>query len=167
MESASPVKGMFRAKVVPLHADPDRGVLTAPALRDQAPESALHMPRGDRPAWRTHRRTKRPIRRLLTSRHRTPPRSSRCCDDRLNPPLTALVGVQDDTGDDVLAAAHRDRHRQCRVGEVGVVVLAEGEPDDAPAAHVQHRVQEQLAFTVPALNQTAEPWVRESGLDAV
>src|SRR3712207_4592345 len=41
--------------------------------------------------------------------------------------LAALVGVQDDPGDRVPPAAHRDRHGQRRVGQPGVVMLAQGE----------------------------------------
>jgi hypothetical protein len=54
----------------------------------------------------------------------------------LRPPvesaLAALVGVQDDPGDRVSAAAHRDRHGQRRVGQPGVVMLAQGEADHPP-----------------------------------
>jgi hypothetical protein len=46
--------------------------------------------------------------------------------------FTALVAVEDDPGDGLLAAADRDRHLQCGGGQVGVVVLAQGEPDDPP-----------------------------------
>ena len=45
-----------------------------------------------------------------------------------------------------LAAADRDGHRQRRVGQLGVVVLVQREPDDPPRTHVQDRVQEQLAL---------------------
>jgi hypothetical protein len=55
------------------HADFERGVLGALALRDQAPEGALYVPRRHRPTRRAHRRPKGPIRLLLTSCHRTPP----------------------------------------------------------------------------------------------
>jgi hypothetical protein len=40
--------------------------------------------------------------------------------------LAALVGVQDDAGHG--AAAHRHRHHQRAVGQLRVVVLAQGEP---------------------------------------
>jgi hypothetical protein len=40
--------------------------------------------------------------------------------------LAALVGVEDDAGHG--AAADRHRHGQRAVGQPGVVVLAEGEP---------------------------------------
>jgi hypothetical protein len=50
------------------HTQLERRLFGALALRNQAPESALHMPRRHRPARRTHR----PIRQLLTH-HRTPP----------------------------------------------------------------------------------------------
>jgi hypothetical protein len=55
--------------------------------------------------------------------------------------LAALVGVQDHPGDRVLAAPDRDGHRQRGVGQCGVVMLGQGEADDAPRAHVQHRGQ--------------------------
>jgi len=41
-----------------------------------------------------------------------------------------LVGVQGDAGH--LPAAHRHRHGQCSVGQPGVVVLAEREPQHPP-----------------------------------
>jgi hypothetical protein len=55
--------------------------------------------------------------------------------------LGALIGVEDDPGDRVRAAADGDRHRQRRIGQVGVVVLAQGEPEDASGGAVQHAVQ--------------------------
>jgi hypothetical protein len=54
--------------------------------------------------------------------------------------------VHDDAGDRVAAAADRDGHRQRGVGELGVVVPGEREPDDAPRANVQHRRQVQRAL---------------------
>ena len=54
------------------HADLQRRLLGALALRNQPPEGALHMPRRHRPARRAHRRSQSPIRLLLTSCHRTP-----------------------------------------------------------------------------------------------
>src|SRR5680860_1679912 len=54
--------------------------------------------------------------------------------------------MEDDPGDGLLAAADRDRHLQRGDGQVGVVVLAQGEPDDAPRTHVQHAVQVELAL---------------------
>src|SRR4051794_2264423 len=71
--------------------------------------------------------------------------------------LTALVAVEDHAGDRLPATAHRDRHGQRIVGQLGVVVLAEGEPDDAPRTHVQHRVQEQLALVGDDLGAVAVP----------
>jgi hypothetical protein len=50
--------------------------------------------------------------------------------------FTAAVGMHDDAGD--LAAAHCHRHRQGPVGQLGVVVLAEREPQDPPGGHVHH-----------------------------
>jgi hypothetical protein len=38
--------------------------------------------------------------------------------------------VHDHPGNGGLAAPDRDRHLQSRLGQGGVVVLAEGEPDD-------------------------------------
>jgi hypothetical protein len=40
--------------------------------------------------------------------------------------------VEHNPGDGFLAAADRDGHRQCRVGELGVVVLGEREADQPP-----------------------------------
>jgi hypothetical protein len=40
--------------------------------------------------------------------------------------------MQDDLGHEVLAAAHRDHHRQRVIDERRVVMLAQAEPDDAP-----------------------------------
>jgi hypothetical protein len=37
--------------------------------------------------------------------------------------LAAAIGVHDHPGDRVAAAADRDGHRQCGVGEFGVVIL--------------------------------------------
>ena len=59
--------------------------------------------------------------------------------------LAALVGMQNHPGDGVLAPADCDRHLQPGLGQVGVAVLADGEPDDAARPHVQHRVQVELA----------------------
>jgi hypothetical protein len=46
-------------------------------------------------------------------------------------------GVQDDAGD--LAAAYRYCHGQGAVGQLGVVVLADCEPEYPPGGHVHHR----------------------------
>ena len=43
--------------------------------------------------------------------------------------------------------ADGDRHRQPAVGEVGVVVLPDGVPDDPAGAHVEHRVEVKPAYT--------------------
>ena len=66
---------------------------------------------------------------------RNRPRCTRC-----------LIGVHDHAGHGT--AAHRHCHGQRAVGQVGVVVLAEGEPEDPARAHVQHAVQVQLASPV-------------------
>src|SRR3954454_19031129 len=71
--------------------------------------------------------------------------------------LTALVAVEDHAGDRLPATAHRDRHGQRVVGQLGVVVLAEGEPDDPPRTHVQHAVQIQLALVGDDLGAVAVP----------
>src|SRR4051794_27648036 len=60
--------------------------------------------------------------------------------------LAALVGVQDHAGPGLPPAADSDRHRQRGVGQLAVVVLAEGEADDPPRAHVQNAVQDELAL---------------------
>src|SRR3954454_11099751 len=70
---------------------------------------------------------------------------------------TALVAVEDHAADRLPATAHRDRHGQRVVGELGIVVLAEGEPEDAPRTHVQHRGQEQLALVGDDLGAIAVP----------
>jgi hypothetical protein len=46
--------------------------------------------------------------------------------------IPALIGVHDHPGDRIFPAANRDGHRQRGVGELGVVMLVEGEADDAP-----------------------------------
>jgi hypothetical protein len=71
--------------------------------------------------------------------------------------FAALVGVHDDPGDRVLAAADRDGHRQCGVGQFSVVVGVHREPDQAPRAHVQDRVEEQLALVGDDLGPVAVP----------
>src|SRR5690349_7295032 len=45
--------------------------------------------------------------------------------------LGALVGVEYDAADRLLSAADRDRHGERRVRQLGVVMLTDGEPDDA------------------------------------
>src|SRR4051812_38519278 len=85
------------------------------------------------------------------------PCSSGCCDERLNPPSLPWFAVEDPAGDGLRAPAARDRHSERVVGQLGVVVLAEGEPDDAPRTHVQHRVQEQLALVGDDLGAVAVP----------
>ena len=54
-------------------------------------------------------------------------------------------------------AADRHRHPQRRLSQVGVVVLAEAEPDDAPGAHVQDRVEVELALVGGYLGAVAVP----------
>jgi hypothetical protein len=74
--------------------------------------------------------------------------------------LAALVGVQDHPGD--LAAAHRHRHREGAGGQLGVVVLGQGEPDHPPGEDVQHRGQMQPALPGFDLGSVTEPlsgWV--------
>ena len=56
------------------------------------------------------------------------------------------IGVHDHAGDRIFAAADGDGHRQCRVGQLGVVVLVHREADGPAGTHVQHRAQEQLAL---------------------
>ena len=69
--------------------------------------------------------------------------------------LAALVGVEDHAGH--LAAAHGHRHGQRAVGQLRVVVLAERKPEDPARAHVQHRIQIQLALTGDDLGAVAVP----------
>lgn len=71
--------------------------------------------------------------------------------------LAALVTVEDHVGERLLAAADGNGHRQRVIGQLGVVVLAEGEPDDPPRAHVQYRVQEQLPLVGGNLGAVAVP----------
>jgi hypothetical protein len=54
--------------------------------------------------------------------------------------LAALIGMHDHLGDGVLAAAQRDRHLQRSLGQVGIMMLTQAEPDDPPRTHVQHAV---------------------------
>jgi hypothetical protein len=54
-------------------------------------------------------------------------------------------------------AANRHRHGQRRVDERGVVMLAQGEADQSPRAHVQHRGQVQLALGGDDLGAIAIP----------
>jgi hypothetical protein len=63
--------------------------------------------------------------------------------------------VEHHAGD--LAAADRDRHTQRRLGQLGVVVLAEGEPDNPPRVQVLDRGQIQLALVVGDLGQVPDP----------
>jgi hypothetical protein len=58
--------------------------------------------------------------------------------------LAAAIGVHNDAGD--LPAAEGHRHDQGAVGQLGIVVLAEGEPEHPAGGHVQHRGQVELAF---------------------
>jgi hypothetical protein len=74
-----------------------------------------------------------------------PSRSQGGAED-LGREFTALIGVHDHCGDRLFPAAHRDSHAQRGVCQLGVVVLVDGEPDDSPRTHVQHRVEEQLAL---------------------
>ena len=76
---------------------------------------------------------------------------------RVESGLAALIGMQDHAVDGLLAAAHRDRHRQRGIGQLGVVVLAQGEADDPPRAHVQHAVQVQLALVGDDLGAVGVP----------
>src|SRR3954454_19434550 len=75
--------------------------------------------------------------------------------------LAALVGAHEHVGQGVLPAADRDGHLQGCLGEVGVVVLAEGEPNDPPPAHVQYRVQIELALVGSDRGAVAVPLVVE------
>jgi len=59
----------------------------------------------------------------------------------------ALVGVEDDAGH--LAAAHGHRRCQSAVGQLRVVVLAQGKPEDPAGGHVQDRGKVQLPSPVP------------------
>src|SRR4051794_35507452 len=55
--------------------------------------------------------------------------------------LAALVGAHEHVGQGVLPAADRDGHLPGCLGEVGVVVLAEGEPNDPPPAQAHSGAQ--------------------------
>jgi len=56
-----------------------------------------------------------------------------------------------------LAAAHRDRHHQRGVSQLGVVALAEGEAEDPAGSSVQHRYQMEFALTGSDFGAIAEP----------
>jgi hypothetical protein len=71
--------------------------------------------------------------------------------------LAALVGVHDHLAQGGLASTDRDRHLQSRLGKVGVVVLAQAEPDDPPRSHVQDRVQVEPALVGGNLGAVAVP----------
>ena len=71
--------------------------------------------------------------------------------------FAALIGVHDHCGDGFAAAADRDRHDQRVVGQVGVVVFTQAEPDDAPRRHVQDAVQVELAVVGGYLGAVAVP----------
>ena len=60
------------------------------------------------------------------------PATSASGPERLGGEFAALVSVEYDPTDLMFAAANRDRHGQCPVGQLGVVVLTDREPDDAP-----------------------------------
>src|SRR3954447_6220102 len=81
--------------------------------------------------------------------------------ERLGGVLAALIGMHDHPADGVLAAPDRDRHLQGRSGQVGVVMLTQTEPDDPPRAHVQHRVQVELALVGGNLGAVPVPLVVE------
>jgi hypothetical protein len=66
------------------------------------------------------------------------PIRSQACRNRPAVYSAALISVQDHAGH--RAAAHRHRHRQRPVSQLGAVMLPEGEPDDPARAHVQHRI---------------------------
>jgi len=59
------------------------------------------------------------------------------------------------TGD--LFAAHRHGHGEGSVGQVGVVVFGQGEPDHPAGEDVQHRRQVQLALPGGDLGAVTEP----------
>jgi hypothetical protein len=63
--------------------------------------------------------------------------------------------MQDDARDP--AAAHRHRHHQRAVGQLGVVVLAEREPEHPAGGHVHHRGQVELALAGGNLGAVAVP----------
>ena len=69
--------------------------------------------------------------------------------------------MHDHLADGGLAAADRDRHPQRRGRQVGVVVLAQPEPDDAPRPHVEDRVEVELALIGGDLGAIAVPLVVE------
>ena len=75
--------------------------------------------------------------------------------------LTSLIGVEYDPGHRVCAAADRDRHRQRPVGQIGIVMLRHGEPDDPPRPHIEHAVQVQLALIGDDLGAVAKPLLVE------
>ena len=58
--------------------------------------------------------------------------------------FAALVGMQNHPGD--LPAAHRHGHGEGAVGQVGVVVFGQGEPEHPAGEDVQYRSQVQLAL---------------------
>jgi len=69
----------------------------------------------------------------------------------------ALVGVHDDAGH--LAAAHRHRHGQRPVGQLGVVMLAQREPEDPAGGRVQDAGQLELALIGGYLRPVAIPFL--------
>ena len=100
---------------------------------DRRPEpDPVLAPRHRRPA---RRRDLPPIQLHLPlplphRRHRTPPRS-RCCDDQLNPPCDAAVGVVDEPGRRPPAG---DGHLERVDDEVGLEVVAHRPADDLAAS---------------------------------
>src|SRR6266480_5672061 len=73
----------------------------------------------------------------------------------LEPEFAALVGVEHHPGRP--AAAHRHRHRQRAVGQLGGVAPRQGEPEHPPGAHVQHRDEVQLALIGSDLGPVTKP----------
>ncbi len=69
--------------------------------------------------------------------------------------LAALIGMQNDPSD--LPTAHRHGHGEGSVGQVGVVVFGQGEPDHPAGEDVQHRRQVQLALPGGDLGAVTEP----------
>ena len=97
-----------------------------------------------RPARRPHRRnapSAPPSSPLVVPSHTS---ASRCCDDRLNPPWRAAVGVEDHLGGQL--AAQGDGPSEGGLDQVGAEVVLDGPADDAAGAAVADGAQVQPAL---------------------